>query len=304
MKRIHSWCVSLSMSSNTVHTWPTAWEPLTPRGVATFARATLGRLWLVQLLVAILAGASVVWFLHHAWFPVVREAIQQLPAEGEIRNQQLQSPAGLPMQLAENRFLGIAIDLEHGGQISRESQLQVEFGLEDVRIFGLLGYTAIKYKPGWKVAFNRKDLEPWWGAWEPAILVGAGLATIVGLLVSWTLLATLYFVPVRVVGFFQNRDLKLWQSWKLAGAALMPGALFLTFAIVGYSLSWVDLIRLSVLFGIHFLVGLVYLWISPMFLPRIAVVSATRPNPFLDEQNPEKDGVQTNPFSKSDGLKK
>src|SRR5579871_2922000 len=51
---------------------PAAWEPLTPYGVAAFARASLGRLLLVQLLVAIAAGGLTVWFLHHAWLPVVR----------------------------------------------------------------------------------------------------------------------------------------------------------------------------------------------------------------------------------------
>ena len=41
-----------------------AWEPFTPRGVAAFAGAGLGRLWLVQFVVAMLAAAAVVWFVH------------------------------------------------------------------------------------------------------------------------------------------------------------------------------------------------------------------------------------------------
>ena len=66
-----------------------AWEPLTPRGVAAFARAKLGRLLLVQFIVALLAAASVVWFLDDGCFPTISEAIQQLPADGEIRSGKL-----------------------------------------------------------------------------------------------------------------------------------------------------------------------------------------------------------------------
>ena len=50
-----------------------AWEPLTPRGVAAFARASWGRLWLAQLIVALLAGAVTTWFLYEEWLPVVYE---------------------------------------------------------------------------------------------------------------------------------------------------------------------------------------------------------------------------------------
>ena len=43
-------------------------------------------------------------------------------------------------------------------------------------------------------------------------------------MLSWTLLATVYCVPVRVFSFLENRDLEWGQSWLLAGAAMMPGA--------------------------------------------------------------------------------
>ena len=66
-----------------------AWQPLTVRGVAAFARASLGRLLLVQFIVALLAAGTVVWFLHKAWFPTIGEAIRQLPPQGEIRSGRL-----------------------------------------------------------------------------------------------------------------------------------------------------------------------------------------------------------------------
>jgi hypothetical protein len=283
--------------SDPVQKWPTPWEPLTPGGVAKFARATLGRLWFVQLLVAAIAAVTVVWFLQQAWFPVVNRAIQQLPAEGEIQNRQLHLVAGPPIQLAENLFLGIAVDLNHTSQLGREPHLQIEFGRDDLQIIGLLGHVSIKYPPDWTVPFNRKELEPRWGAWKPAILCGAALATLVGLMLSWTVLATLYFVPVKLISFFENRDLRFRESWKLAGAALMPGALFLTFAIVGYGLHWLDLIRLGGLAGLHFLIGWIYLYISPLFLPRVAAVAAMKPNPFFEAKESGARPAAANPFS-------
>jgi len=266
--------------STTVQTSEPAWEPLTPRGVAAFARAPLGRLLLMQLFVAMLVAASVVWFLERSWFPVVRAAIHQLPAQGSIRGQQLNWVGESPVQLAQNRFLGFAVDLFHSGQLGREAHLQVEFGRADVRIYSLLGYEVMEYPPGWNVAFNQTTLEPWWGAWEPFILVSAATLTIVGLLASWFVLATLYCVPVWVISFLENRDLNLAQSWHLAGAAMMPGALFLTAGIVAYSLNLMDLIRFGGVWGLHFVVGWIYLGVAPLFCPRPSTEKVAHANPF------------------------
>src|SRR5215831_1390432 len=60
------------------------WLPLTPRGVAAFARASWWRLLLVQFIFATLVAAAVVWFLDTAWFPTIHNAIRKLPARGEI----------------------------------------------------------------------------------------------------------------------------------------------------------------------------------------------------------------------------
>ena len=74
-----------------------AWQPLTVRGVAAFASATLGRLLLVQFIVALLAAGTVVWFLQRAWFPTIGEAIRQLPPQGEIRSGRLDWPGPSPV---------------------------------------------------------------------------------------------------------------------------------------------------------------------------------------------------------------
>ncbi len=259
---------------------PSAWEPLTPRGVAAFGRAPLKRLLLVQLIVAFAAAAAVVWFLERGWFPVVRSAIQALPETGEIRDEQLSWPGESPVQLASNPFLGVAVDLNHSGQLRGECQLQIEFGRRDFRVSSVLGYLPLDYPAGQTIDFNRKKLEPWWGAWEPILAVGVAAATVLGLMLAWVTLATVYCAPLRLITFLANRDLNWGQSWRLAGAVLLPGALFLTAAIVCYSFNWIDLVRLGGAGVLHIVVGWIYLLLCPWFLPRVTTAGKVSGNPF------------------------
>jgi hypothetical protein len=257
-----------------------AWEPLTPRGVAAFGRAPLKRLLLVQLIVAFAAAGSVVWFLERGWFPVVRAAIQALPEQGEIRGEQLAWPGESPVQLASNPFLGVAVDLNHSGQLRSDSHLQIEFGRRDFRVSSILGYKPLDYPAGQTIDFNRKKLEPWWGAWEPILAVATAAATVLGLMVAWFALATLYCAPIRLITFLTNRDLNWVQSWRLAGAVLMPGALFFTAAILCYTLHWIDLVSLGGAGVLHIAVGWIYLVLCPWFLPHVTAEGKVSGNPF------------------------
>ena len=256
-----------------------AWEPLTPRGVAAFARARPGRLLLVQFIIAVLAAVSVDWFLHNGCFPTIGAAIERLPAQGEIRGGRLDWHGDSPQLLAEGRFLAFNVDLNHAGQIRSPAQVQVEFGGRTVRVFSLLGYTEFNYPPRWTRAFNQTDLEPLWGAWKPDVLVIATMAVILGLTLWWAVLATVYFLPLRLICFFADRDLNLRQSWRLAGAALMPGELLLTVAMVFYAFGALDLIQICFAFGAHLVLGWIYLFLGPLFLARLS--APNKGNPFL-----------------------
>jgi hypothetical protein len=123
------------------------------------------------------------------------------------------------------------------------------------------------------------ELEPLWGAWAAEILFLAAVATVTGLFLSWWILATVYFLPAWILGFFANRDLNLRAGWKLSGAALMPGALLMAAGIFLYGFGALDLVQLGFIFGAHFVLGWIYLFVSVPFLPRI---SAAEPkgNPF------------------------
>src|ERR1041385_4729190 len=186
-------------------TAPTAWEPLTPRGVAAFARASNGRLLLVQFLVALAVAASVVWFLRDGWFPTVREAGTQLPDAGQIRSSELDWRGKWPRLLAEGTFLALSVDLDHSGAIRSPAHLYVEFGRRDVWFRSLLGYMTVKYPSNWTVALNRQEMTPWWGAWPPVLLAGVAAGVVAGLLVLWFALALVYALPVWALVFFVNR---------------------------------------------------------------------------------------------------
>src|ERR1035438_8910206 len=87
------------------------------------------------------------------------------------------------------------------------------------------------------------------------------------------------YVPGWLIGFFANRDLSLRGSWRLAGAALMPVALFMCAVIFLYGCGGLDLVRLTVAGALHLVMGWVYLIISPLRLPRHPAAAATV-NPF------------------------
>jgi hypothetical protein len=256
-----------------------AWQPLTARGVAAFASAALGRLLVVQFVVALLAAGTVVWFLHRAWFPVVDEAIGRLPEHGEISSGRLDWRGDSPALLAEGRFLAFAVDLDHKGGARSPAHVQVEFGRTDAQVSSLFGFVRMNYPRGPAVGFNRSEMGPWWGAWAPALLAIAALLVIAGLMGTWAALATGYCWIPRLVAFCADRELSWRGSWRLAGAALMPGALFLTGAIISYGLCAMDAIQFTVAVAAHFVVGWVYLAVSPLCLPR-TVTTVAPENPF------------------------
>ena len=263
---------------------PSAWQPFTPRGVAAFARASWKRLLLVQFVFALLSAGVVILFLQQCWFPVIAQAIEHLAPEGEIRTAKLNWQGDSPVSLAENRFLALTVDLEHTGTVRSPAHVQLEFGQSNVKFLSLLGSLKESYPAAWRISFNRSELGPWWGAWGPPILAIAGGIVVLGLLFSWTILASLYCLPIWLVGFFANRDLSLSGSWRLAGAALMPGAIFFSAAIVSYAFGLLDLIRLAAAAGGHVIIGWVYLLAATLASPCHPGIAFEKGNPFQQGQ--------------------
>ncbi len=264
-----------------------AWEPLTPRGVAAFGQARLSRLLLVQLLIALLAGAVTAWFVQRNWAPVISAAIAQMPAEGIIRGGQLDWPGASPVRLGEGHFLALAVDLKHEGQARSPAHVQAEFGERDVKLMSLLGYISVPYPRGYALGFNRSDLAPWWGAWRPALLALVVIGVALGLMCVWALLATAYSVPVSLVALFADRALGWRGSWRLSGAALMPGAIVFTCACILYGLGALDLVQLGIAWALHLVIGWVYLPLAIWNTPRVPGTDAATSNPFTPSAREE-----------------
>jgi hypothetical protein len=262
-----------------------AWEPITPRGVAAFARASFERLFVVQGLVALLGAVAVVWLLSDGIFPTINAAIGQLPETGEIHGGKLDWRDDSPVMLAEGKILAFSVDVEHGGSLRSPADFQFEFGSDTVRVFSLFGETEFSYPGGYVIATNVTDARPVWGAWAPDILGLAAIGTFLGLLLVWALLATIYFLPVWLICLFTNRDLNFRASWRLAGASLMPGALLLSASRVLYDLGRFTIVHLCFAFGMHLVIGWIYLFVSPMFLKR--AVPTEKKNPFTQGVAPE-----------------
>lgn len=274
--------------SDSVEPQPAAWQPLTPRGVAAFARAPLRRLLVMQFILALLAAVALVWFLRSAWFPTIRAAISQLPTSGEMDSGKLNWHGDSPQLLGEGHFLAFVVDTNHTGTLRSPAQVQVEFGRDDIYFYSLAGYREWPYPPDWNFGFNRLAVQPWWGAWEAPVQWLAFVGMMFWCLASWTALATAYFLPVWLGGFFANRHLGPGQSWKLSGAALMPGGLLMVLAILAYGFGLLDLVELSAVVGAHLVIGWVYLGLGVWASPKISQTAAKAENPFANKAAVEK----------------
>ena len=258
--------------------------------MAAFAEAKFGRLLLVQFIVALLTAGAVCWFLSIHWFPSVRKAIRQLPETGVIRAGQLVTPRLSTSPLVETRYLSIAVDAADTGVASSLADLRIEFHRTNFAVCGFAGRVTRAYPPDATMQFNRNELESWWGAWQPMLFGITGLAVVAGLFASWFILATLYFPIAWVIAYFKDRRLTARGAWKLAAAALLPGALLVCVGILLYGLGIADLLRMLVLWLAHFAVSWVYLAMAPMRLPHVAAKAAA--NPFGDAKPPAP-----NPFA-------
>jgi hypothetical protein len=224
------------------------------------------------------------------WFPVIKEGIRHLPTEGVIENYTLKAPIDPAESLSSSRLLGITADPEDQGSTGMTTDLLVQFKRNKVRFCSLFGCTDLAYANILKspdVLFNRTELEPQWDAWEPILLTIAAIGSFFVLLGSWCALATLYFLPVWAFAWSQKKALSLGGSWRLAGAALMPGALLFSGAIVCYRLGFIDLVSLFTLSVIHLVVGWVYTVTSTLGLPKKEPKIAAA-SPFATEAVPAK----------------
>jgi hypothetical protein len=260
---------------------PPAWQPITPRGVAAFAFARIGRVLAVQFIVAGVVAGAVCWFLSTAWLPTARRAIRQLPETGGITNSILASPRLSTQPLAQSRFIAFVVDVQDKTGAEVQTDVLITFRRRDIRVCSLLGCASKPYEPEWRVPLSRVEVQAAWGAWRSTLFIAVTVAVIAILFVNWFVLALLVCPLVWVFAFFKDRQITLPGSWKLALAALLPGALVATALIVLYGLEIIDLVRFLLGWCLHLFVGLAYLVAAPLRLPKVQEAVAAAKNPFV-----------------------
>ena len=272
---------------------------MTFKSVAFLATTSFKRLLLVQLLVACLVALTVWWFLQIAWIPRLEEAISRLPNRGEIRSGKLDWPADSPLLLTESPLVRMEIDLEGTAGINEMADLGFTLKREGVGVRSLFGFHEAPYPPDWVMPLNRDDLEPWWGARRPFILISIAGLVVALLFFSWCVLATLYSWPVYLLAFYLDRAATWWDCWKLAAAALLPGALVMSGALWLYSTQRLNLIGLLLALPIQLLIGWIYASCAPTYLPSLSLNPSQ--NPFATPVRPGGDdsdsGRANNPFA-------
>ncbi len=287
----------LSETTDKPITPPFAWQPLTPRGVAAFSRSSFTRLAIVQSAVAGLVAIAMLWFLSAQWFPVVTEAIHELPPGAVIRSERLWASNATATVLAGNRTLEIVFDPLDAGGLAGTADLSIVLASNQLRVASLAGRAALPYLRGYRVNLDRNELDPWWGAWRKAVAAAAVVATILALLALWWALGTLASPLVWFLAYFADKQLSLLSSWRLACAAFTPGALLLVTGLALYGVGAIDLLRLGLFVVLHFVCGLVFLCASPFFIPPVPGTARAK-NPF---NNPDsKAAPQPKPKAKPD----
>lgn len=272
-----------------------AWQPFTPRGIAAIAHASTLRLLGLQLVVALLAAGALMGLLLSDWFPMIQRAIRALPDQGRIEHRQLRVPLAVPTTLAENPFLAFVVDAMETGRLTATADVRVCFLREQMEICSLFGCRAFPYPAAWTIEFNRPELEPWWGAWQPFLIGGVSALAVAALFLTWFLLALLYCPGAYLLAFYADRDLTWAGAWRLAAASLLPGAVLMTLALLLYGSGMIRLLHLGVLLVVHLLVGWIYVLISPWALPRRSAAPGRKQNPFAAASLPPR--AAANPFA-------
>ncbi len=269
-------------------TAPDAWQPFTFAGVAAFATARTSRLLLVQGIVSLACAACMAVFFHAAWSNSISAAIEQLPDEGGIRNGELTWGGRAPQRLGAGTFLSLVVDPDGSGELGEAADVEFILTRVELRIRSLFGYAALKYPGGVVIPLTRAELQPWWGARRPVILGWVALGSILWLLAMWSLLALIYTIPLRVIAFYRDRKLLLAEAWRLGGAAVLPAALFMSVALMGYLIHRLNLLQLLAAGVAHVLIGWMFAFSAVGHLKALSVTPGSpgrASNPFTVASN-------------------
>lgn len=259
-----------------------AWQPLTFKGVARFAHASLNRLFLLQLAVAVAVACVTVWFVSLGWIPTLEQAIENLRPGAAIDRGRLLWPDDRAERLSEGPFIEFTASPRGDGAIGQTADLQVELTASELKLRSLFGYLAIPYPAEGAVGLSPGEAGASWGAWKGPTLALTFLATLVSLSLSWLALGMFYSAPALLFGFYVNRPTVFAERFKLCMASLLPAALFFAAAMVLYAIRQLSLVGLLVAWLLHIVLGWAYVAIAMLQLP---AERSPKGNPFADARS-------------------
>lgn len=258
-----------------------AWQPFTFGGVAAFAGASGRRAFALALTGATVCGLLIVAGFRFGWLPVLDAAADELPEQGRIRAGRIEWSAPTPQVLAQSPHLQIVVNALGDARFGDDSDLRVELRGDDCLVCGWLGCWSWPYPKGWIIALNRSEVLPAWGAWRPFVFWGVFAGGTAWVFLSWLALSILGAAPLRLLGFYLDRELSLGAAGRLLLAAWVPGGLLFALALFFYGLGQLHPAVVAAIGLTHVLVGVVYALGALPRLPRVQTPGAPPPgNPF------------------------
>jgi len=255
------------------------WHPFTPKGVAGAARAPRWQLWLVLGATAALTLTTLLNFLARCWEPVVVEAIDRLDDGSVIRNGVLfPGGAATDVTLARNRHLAVALNWDPEAPRDQGSDVRLYLEIDRALVCTIFGCLPVSYHRFGDTPVGRTETGAWWRAWRPIFYSGAGLGFALYLILSWWVLVVVHAWAIRLFAFYLDRQADFSGAARVAQAALVPGALWLTTALFFHAHDWLDLVGLLIVFVMHLPVGWLYAGLACRHLP--ARPDAPPVNPF------------------------
>jgi len=254
-----------------------AWQPLTFKGVARFARGSYNRVFLIELFVAFSFALAAVWFVGVGWAPVLEQAIERLGRGAVIEQGSLFWPGEKAERLAEGPFIEFIVTPGGDAAIGQTADLQVELTQHELKFRSLFGYLAIPYPADQRILLAPEEAAATWGAWKGPLFLIVFLGIVVGLLFLWPITAAFYTAPALLFGFYVSRPTTFPERFRLCSAALMPAALLLCAALALYALRQLSLVGFLVAWMMHLMLGWIYVAVGLLQLPTTSPLTGGNP---------------------------
>lgn len=257
------------------------WLPFTGRGIADFGGATPGRLLTFQALFSALVSLSLVWGVRQIVFPVVENTLAHLPdASAGIQGSRLRWPDRDTAVLASSPQLAVCVNPDSSPELGLNGDVQLELRDSELAIRGVLGSYAIPYPPAVDLPLDRIAAGAEWGAWRAPIVALLGLVSFLAQLSLFWIVPLVYAVPAWILGWILHRSIRLSAAYRIAAASLWPASLLPAAAIQLYTLLWIRIPGMAVLWLAHVVVGWIGLIWGIASLPPRPAEGTRASNPF------------------------